>query len=196
MQRGCIHIFMKDRARFHWALWPYQVINVLREKWSRLIFSESIGSTQYIGRESARTDAEFRCWIRRNIFSKKCWPSGISVSRIEPSFFFKFYMMFYNWPKGRREGNPKLSNTIYSAPASIESSIVYAVWPGDEGMVSSLIIAVASSWVEMYVRWRRREKPIKGLINTHGSLVEHRVTGRPIYIVVRSAYSAAALTKL
>lgn len=108
-------------------------------------------------------------------------------------FFFKFYMMFYNWPKGRREGNPKFSNTIYSAPASIESSIVYAVWPGDEGMVSSLIIAVASSWVEMYVRWRRREKPIKGLINTHGSLVEHRVTGRPIYMVVRSAYSAAQL---
>jgi hypothetical protein len=182
---------MKDRARFHWALWPYQVINVLREKWSRLIFSESIGSTQYIGRESARTDAEFRCWIRRNIFLKNVDRQVYLSVASDRLFFFKFYMMFYNWPKGRREGNPKLSNTIYSAPASIES-IVYAVWPGDEGLFSYYCRCI-SSWVEMYVRWRRREKPIKGLINTHGSLVEHRVTGRPIYMVVRSAYSAAQL---
>lgn len=148
MQRGCIHIFMKDRARFHWALWPYQVINVLREKWSRLIFSESIGSTQYIGRESARTDAEFRCWIRRNIFSKKCWPSGISVSRIEPSFFFKILYDVLQLTKRTQRGEPKTFKHHLFSPGEYREQhrLCCVTWRRRNGLFSYYCRCILLSW--------------------------------------------------
>lgn len=118
--------------------------------------------------------AESRCFIRRKIFSFKCWPSGICQSHRTV-----FIWCFTTDQETQNFQTPTSPTSIESLYCDLETKEWSLLLP----------LHILLSW-EIYV-YVAEEKPIKGLINTHGSF-ELLPSNGPIWCVLHSA----ALTKL